>query len=161
MTLVGQFLADGWDIADILCHSGVSAEFGEISRDIAQLDAGMHGSHTIGGMEMHDHPDIMGMLSHPALQAEVQGKFATGSEIGTDVRVRYHHRLIKHTDLLELIGLQGLFTHTRGSDIEVISVMMPDADVTIATGDPIATVSLDHGVTYGFEHFTSALSRWP
>jgi hypothetical protein len=51
---------------------------------------------------------------------------------------------------LELVGLQGLLTHTTGCDVEMISIMMPDADIAVSAGDPVAAVCLYQCFTYGF-----------
>jgi hypothetical protein len=61
--------------------------------------------------------------------------------IGPD-SVMPQHGTSTDTDFLELIRLQGLLTHTTWCDIEMISIMMPDADVAVSAGDPVAAVCL-------------------
>jgi hypothetical protein len=53
-------------------------------------------------------------------------------------------------DLFELIGLESLLAHARWCDVEMISIVVADRDVTVTTGDPIATVGFYKYITYGF-----------
>jgi hypothetical protein len=58
--------------------------------------------------------------------------------------------VIDNLDLFELIRLQCLLAHTAGSNIEVITVMVAYAHITISAGDPIPFVRFYQRVTYCF-----------
>jgi hypothetical protein len=55
-----------------------------------------------------------------------------------------------NTDLFELVGLQGLFAYTTGCDIKMIPIMVADADVAVATGNPVSLVGIQHYFTNCF-----------
>jgi hypothetical protein len=102
-------------------------------------------------MQMHDHADVIAMLAHFALQTEVQGQFATGSQIAAEIILFHGHCTIAYDHhLLEHVVLHLLFAHARWSDVEVISIMIAYAHIAIATGDPVPAVAFYQGVTYSF-----------
>ena len=63
MAPICQFLADGRNITHIGCYSSISAKFRKVSYQFAQFYAAMHGSHTVGWVQMYHHSNVIGVLS--------------------------------------------------------------------------------------------------
>jgi hypothetical protein len=63
MAPICQFLTDGRNIAHIRRYFGIPAEFGKVSHQFAQFYATMHGSYTVGWVQMYHDSDIIGVLS--------------------------------------------------------------------------------------------------